>query len=289
MLPLREQILHIPPFNVRLRSPISAVWRHIEFFYANYQTRPEGTFVDFDIQLLPGRGLRKIWRPQVRFLIDGTEPFLPLPSEQAAPLFEWGLNWGVASRSLGYLVMHAAVLATEDKALMLPGFPGAGKSTLCASLALLDGWRLLSDELAILDPVGGELLGHPRPISLKNESIEVVRGFDSVRIGRVYHDTRKGTVTHAAVPELSIQQAEQPAMCRWVVFPRFTAGVSASFEEISRAEAFALISEQSFNNERMGEVGFHALCQMLSGSRCFLAEYGSTQDGLALIRDICAE
>ena len=51
--------------------------------------------------------------------------------------------------------------------------------------------------------------------------------------------------------------------------------------------ARGLISEQSFNNERMGETGFSALCALLTGARCFELVYGSTDDGLALVRQAC--
>ncbi|ATE59015.1 HprK-related kinase A [Thauera sinica] len=282
-----DTVLRIPPFNVRVRSPFAAVARHLHAFYADAGIPADGAFVDFDLRILPGTGLRRWWHPQARLELDGIEPFLPLPADQAAPLFEWGLNWSIASRALGYLVMHAAVLARNGEAVVMPGFPGAGKSTLCASLAFLERWQLLSDELAILDPAAGHLVPHPRPISLKNESIDIVSRFDGAWLGRQYPDTRKGTVSHAAVPAASRASAESPARCRWVVFPRFEAGCEPFVEEIPRAEAFALISEQSFNKERMGETGFVALCAMLDGARCYHIEYGSTADGLRLIGDIC--
>lgn len=258
----------------------------MEFFYGDYPLCSPADFVDFDVQVLPGSGVRRWWRPQVRFLLDGEESFFPLPAEQAAPMLEWGLNWCVANRPLGHLVMHAGMLARRGQALMLPGFPGAGKSTLCASLSLLDDWQLLSDELALLDPATGQMLPHPRPISLKNRSIEIVSRFPRSRIGRVYMDTRKGTISHVAVPPTSIALATSPARVHWVVFPRFDDTARRRCDEISRTEAFALISEQSFNKERMGDVGFDALCEMLTGARCFQITYGSTQDALEMINDI---
>lgn len=282
-----DALLRIPPFNVRIRSPFDSVARHLQTFYADARIDGARSFVDFDLRILPASGLRRWWHPQARLELDGVEPFLPLPADQAAPLFEWGLNWSIASRALGYLVMHAAVLARDGKAVVMPGFPGAGKSTLCASLTFLEDWQLLSDELAILDPATGQLIPHPRPISLKNESIDIVGRFDGVRLGTRYLDTRKGTISHAVVPPASQQAAERSARCRWVVFPRFEAGCEPFMEEIPRAEAFALISEQSFNKERMGETGFVALCAMLDGARCYHIEYGSTADGLRLIGDIC--
>lgn len=281
-----DTALHIAPFNVRVRSSFPAVARHLEFFYSGYPRCGLKSFIDFDIQVLHGQRLRRYWRPQARFLLDGDESFFPLPAAQAAPLFEWGLNWCLANRPLGYLVMHAGLLARSGQALMMPGFPGAGKSTLCASLCLLQGWQLLSDELAILDPASGLMQPHPRPIGLKNQSIDIVSSFASARMGPIYFDTRKGNISHAACPAGSVTAAAQKARIKWVVFPRFEVGSGAGCDEISRTEAFALISEQSFNKERMGDVGFDALCAMLTDADCFQIVYGSTADGVQLIREI---
>lgn len=283
---MTDRRLDIGPCSVRLRSPLLAVARHLDFHYGSHDGGAADAFTDFDVRVLPGTGPRRLWRPQARFLLDDIEPFYPLPGAQAAPLFEWGLNWCVAQRPLGYLVMHAAVVAHDDAALMLPGFPGAGKSTLCASLVFMAGWRLLSDELAILDPASGCLLPHPRPVSLKNESIALVAAMPGARVGEVYRDTRKGDIAHATCPAASVQAAHRPARVRWVVFPKFDAGGETQCEEIGRTEAFTLIAEQSFNKDRMGATGFDALCALLGGARCFEMRYASTGAALGLIRQI---
>lgn len=282
-----DDVIEIPPFTIRVRSSFEAVSRHLGFFYRDCRRPGRDAFLDFDIQVRPGAGLRRWWRTQARFELDGAEPFFPLPANQAAPLLEWGLNFCVANRPLGYLVMHAAVLARNGQALMLPGFPGAGKSTLCASLALCDGWRLLSDELAILDPADVQLIPHPRPISVKNRAIDIVADFPGARLGPVYHDTRKGSVAHLACPPSALVEASARARVAWVVFPRFDATAAPHFEPVSRNEAFALIGEQSFNQERMGERGFEALCSLLDGARCFEIGYRSTAEGLEMVREIC--
>ena len=69
--------------------------------------------------------------------------------------------------------MHAAVFERDSSAVVLPGPSGVGKSTLCAAL-VARGWRLLSDEVAMIRPQDGLLQPYPRPISLKNESIEMI-------------------------------------------------------------------------------------------------------------------
>jgi len=258
----------------------------LDFFYTGYLRCGASEFIDLNVQVLHGRGLRRWWHPQVRFLLDGTESFFPLPSQQAAPMLEWGLNWCIANRPMGYLVIHAGLLAQGDQALMMPGIPGAGKSTLSASLCFLDNWRLLSDELAILDPESGLMQPHPRPISLKNASITLVSSFSQAQLGQVYTDTRKGTISHAACPASSVATSDQAARVKWVVFPRFEKNSSPICEEISKTEAFTMIAEQSFNRDRMGAVGFDALCNMLTDTRCFQIVYGSTDEGLQLIRSI---
>jgi HprK-related kinase A len=284
-----DHTLRIPPVTIRVSTDLPEVVEHIELFYGTQKFDPvsaKASFVDFDIAVLKGTGLRRIWRPQARFLLDGLEPFLPLPRAQSAPLLEWGLNWCMASRPMDYLTIHAAVVAKGADALILPGFPGAGKSTLCAALVFLDKWRLLSDELTLLDIERGTLHPHPRPINLKNRSIDIVADFPGARIGPRYHDTRKGTVALAAPPVESVKAAEEPAQCRWVVFPTYAPEEESWCEELSRAEAFALIAEQSFNKDRLGATGFHALCAMLDKARCYEIGYRSTEEALSQINDI---
>lgn len=288
MVVLLDAVIRIPPFVVRLRSEFLSVASHVDRFYSNYH-RPKSAFVDFDVRLVRTGLVRSFLSPQVRLLVDDLDPFLPLPACQAAPMLEWGLNWAIASRPLGYLVIHAAVLAKGDSAVVLPGVPGAGKSTLCASLSWLADWRVLSDELAILDPVTGALAPNPRPICLKNQSIDIVNKFGLVSMGPSYLDTRKGTVSHASIPAKSVLGADLLAKCRWVVFPRFSPNSAMRIDRISRADAFVRISEQSFNKERMGEDGFEVLSGMLDQAKCFEIEYGSTADALKLIDQATAD
>lgn len=286
-----DAILDLSLATARIRSSHPAVKRHVEFFYASRLAAPghRDTFIDLDVRVLGGSLLRAPLRPQARFLLDHVEPFLPLPATQAAPLFEWGLNWALAARPLGYLVIHAAVVARDDTALVMPGTPGAGKSTLAAALTFLDGWRILSDELAILEPRTGILRPCPRPFCVKNDSIELARAMPGARLGPVHADTRKGTVAHLAVPTPSLDAANLGARCRWIVFPQYAPDTPPFCEELGQSEAFARIAEQSFNRDRMGEAGFRALCEMLAGARCLAIGYDSTERARALVRDITAD
>ena len=76
----------------------------------------------------------------------------------------------------------------------MPGAPGAGKSTLTAGL-IYRGWRLLSDELALIRRSDGQIVPLARPVNLKNESIALMQRFaPSAVFSAPAHDTAKGTV-----------------------------------------------------------------------------------------------
>ncbi|HZZ38462.1 MAG TPA: hypothetical protein VFE06_04965 [Acidobacteriaceae bacterium] len=59
----------------------------------------------------------------------------------------------VAEFAPDYVFLHAGVVAWQDRALLLPGFSHAGKSTLVAELVRA-GATYYSDEFALLDPEG---------------------------------------------------------------------------------------------------------------------------------------
>ena len=81
-------------------------------------------------------------------------------------MLEAGLNWCIGNLAHQYLVIHSATLERGGRALLMPAPPGSGKSTLCAAL-ITRGWRLLSDEFALVDPATGLLVPVPRPVALK--------------------------------------------------------------------------------------------------------------------------
>ena len=120
----------------RLEPVIEGVARH----YADFPLEGSESFADFHVRVDPPRGLRRWLKPQVLFHFDSTQPFKPLPGAQAFAMLEWGLNWCVTNHCHQYLIVHAAAVERSGYALILPGPPGSGKSTLCAGL-VNRGWR----------------------------------------------------------------------------------------------------------------------------------------------------
>ena len=243
---------------------------------------PEG-FADFHVSVDHAGGLRRWLRPKLYFSIDGDKPFAPLPGHHGLPMLEWGLNWCVIGNCHQYLMLHAAVLERNGRALVMPAPSGSGKSTLCAAL-LFHGWRLLSDELAIIEPATGMLVPLPRAVSLKNASIDVIQRFagDAVRFGSVVHGTSKGRVGHFAPPLDAVQRAGDLAAPGWIVFPRYRAGAPANLAHLPRGQTLMRLVENAFNYNVHRHTGFEALANLAQASACHTFDYSDLNQAVAL-------
>lgn len=274
--------LRMGPFVAAVQTPLPDVAASIHHLYAGYPLVDEGEFTDFSVSIRRPSGLRRFWNPQVTFGLDGQEPFNPLPGDQGFPLLEWGLNWCVYAMCHQYLILHAAVLEKNGRALILPAPSGSGKSTLCAAL-LFHGWRLLSDELTLICPKTGELVPNPRPVSLKNASIEVISKLQpGLRFGSRIEETTKGVVAHFAAPPAALALAQQRVRPGWVVLPKYRAGSATLLQPLEKARTLMQLAENAFNYDIFGREGFDMLADLVDRSDCFSFEYSNLPEAIDL-------
>jgi HprK-related kinase A len=276
--------LRIPPFVAHIRSPIPIVGEGLSALYAEYELLPaHGGFADFHVAVRYGRRLP---RPLCIFEMDGLRPFTPLAAGEAFAFLEWGLNWCITGYCHTVLTIHSAVLERAGRVLIMPAPPGSGKSTLCAAL-LLSGWRLLSDEMALLDPATGMILPSPRPVSLKNASIEIIRRMaPQAMFGPVAYDTMKGTVAHMRVPSESLVRSAEAALPGWVIFPRYEANASVSLTPRPKGDSFMQLAENCFNQNVHGRAGFNALSELIERSDCYDFSYGRLEEAIEVFSNL---
>jgi HprK-related kinase A len=270
------------PVVNRIRSPLPAVAEAVALHYAAHPLEADEDFADFSVLVRRPHGLRRWYRPQVVFEIDETTPFAPLPGDQGFPMLEWGLNWCITNHCHQYLTLHAAVVERDGLALILPAPPGSGKSTLCAGLAHR-GWRLLSDELTVLERPALEVLPVPRPVSLKNASIDVIRRFaPEARFSRVVRDTNKGSVAHFRPPPSAVERAAERARPAWIVLPRWIAGSPSTLTPLPRARAMMKLVENAFNYNVHGARGFEVLAALVDRCEAYEFVYSDLEDAATL-------
>ena len=290
---LRKQLagpgvwLRTGPFSLTVQSKLPRVAEGLLELYGQFEVRdPHLAFADFHVEINSPGLLRRWFRPQVSFSFDGEQPFKPLPLDQAYPMLEWGLNWCISIHAHQYLIIHAGVVEKNGLAAILPAPPGSGKSTLTAGL-VLSGWRLLSDELTLIDRKTGLIRPLPRPVSLKNESIPLIREFSAEAfINRASHDTSKGTVAHMRPPKESVRRQHESARPGWVIFPKWTADIPATLTPRSKAQTFMFLAQNAFNYSHLGADGFRVGTQLIEQTECYDFQYSRLDQAITTFNQL---
>lgn len=274
------------PFIIHLKTRIDDISENFYRLYENHQVVNDDSFADYHIRIDLPRNLRRWVKPQVFFYFDEVIPFKPLPYNQAFPMLEWGMNWCIANNAHQYLIIHAAVVEKNGKAIIFPAQPGSGKSTLAAGL-VSRGWRLLSDELAIVDVNNIAAVPLARPINLKNESIDIIQKFSPTSIfsGR-YDDTNKGTVSLLKPPENSVARTEEEVMPAYIIQPQYRADAEIKLEEESKGRMFMYVAENSFNYSVLGESGYNILTRLIDMCQCYKFSYSRLDEAVDLFDSI---
>ncbi|MDP2809148.1 MAG: HprK-related kinase A [Rhodocyclaceae bacterium] len=264
----------------RMQCVFEDVTRSIHVLYSEHPFQIAPEFSDFHVEVRAPLNLRRWFRPQAEFFIDGEPPFEPLPRDQAPALLEWGMNWTIAASCHQWFTLHAASLEYNGHAVILPAPPGSGKSTLCAALAFR-GWRLLSDELTLLDPDTLRTNALARPINLKNASIDLMRKFEPDAIwSPESYDTQKGRVAHLRPPADSVRRMTDKAAPRWIVFPKYVPDAEPLLTPRSKTQTFMQLAENAFNYATLGETGFDAIARLLDQCECYDFVYSQLDDAL---------
>ncbi|MEX1198509.1 MAG: HprK-related kinase A [Pseudohongiellaceae bacterium] len=271
------------PFVFCVRTPIRRLTALLATLYADTPLASDADFVDFHVRVRLSRGPRRLYRAQSEFDLDGVVPFKPLAGQQALAMLEWGMNWCICNHSHHLLILHGAVLERNGGAMILPAPSGSGKSTLCAGM-MHRGWRLLSDELILIDPVRGR--AHPlcRPVSLKNQSISLIREFapEAVMTAPIA-DTAKGNVAHLRPSAQSVARAAESVPIRWAVFPRFTPGSKTRLAAVPRADSFMALVDNAFNYSLLAERGFDTLADVVEGLDGYQLVYGDMEHAITTL------
>lgn len=269
--------------KVNVGTTLKAVSDNFFELYKNYDVGIDADWFDFNISVKQPDNLRRFYKKQAVFKLDDHIPFKPLPLAHAYPLLEWGMNWCIANFYHNYLIFHAAVLEKNGKAIIFPAPPGSGKSTLCAYLAM-NGWRLLSDEMAIIELDSLKVRPFVRPVCLKNNSISLVRDwFPDAHISNIAVDTQKGDVAHMRPPCEAVSRRYETCEIFGVVFPKFEADAKTDVFQVSQTNAFCALIENAFNFDLFEHVAFEMLSTLMPKLMLLEATYSNVEELKSLL------
>ena len=279
-------ILQIGPFSIGIKIQEIEVAREVLALYEGYSFNLEPALVDFRIEIKSSTLLRARLQRRIQAYADHKTVFKPVHPRLGVPLLESAINWCIATRTARYLIIHGAVVEREGRAVVMPGISGAGKSTLTAAL-VANGWRLLSDEVTIIDPRNGMLRPHPRPISLKNETIGLIAGrYPQLAAKRHYEGTTKGTVAFLKAPLDAIEKADYSARPSLLVAINYNPAGILTCDRLEKAKSFMLLARQSSNYKIMLERGFHTLANFVEASDHYVLTYSDLDEAVESINEL---
>ena len=255
----------------------------IATLYANHHVESGVEGAHFNVRIDPPSVLRGLFRPQAQFTFDRREPFIPLPGTMAALMLEAGLNWCVGNFADQFIVIHSATLERNGRALLMPAPPGSGKSTLCAAL-VARGWRLLSDEFALVDRATGLLVPVPRPVALKQRSIDLIRAWDpDAFFGPSLVNNEGQTVAYVRPPAASVEESGRRCAAGLIVIPQYADGVEATVSPLTRARTVLHLADNSFNYNLHGRQGFERLADIADAAPCVTLRYSDLPSGIDIV------
>lgn len=191
------------------------------------------------------------------------------------------LNFGALDASQGQLILHAGALAdAAGNAVLVPGEPGAGKSTLTAALGLA-GLGYLTDEIVSIDPLSTTITPYRKPLSLKPGSHAVLPELQPHPAPRAEDTWLIGAGQFGAPPA-------GPLLPRLVVFPRFTPEAPLSVEPVSTAETAYLLGSNAVSLDQVRGGGVAALIRLARRVTAYRLVHGDVRVAAAEVGRLLA-
>jgi HprK-related kinase A len=275
-------------FTFHLRIELPQLVEDFALMYAHFPIESPPGIDDASVRIAPP-ALRRHLFPRARVWIDGESPFRTVPAHRAYTALESSLNYCIAATPLSMLLVHGAVVVRDGRCLIMPGASGSGKSTLCAALCAR-GWRLFTDETALLSLRDGQMRANPRPVSLKNQSIGVLAKFaPELRMSRIFRGTPKGDIAYVQTSAEAAARAAEPAEPGLIVRPIYQAGASTNLRRLDKIEAFRLLADSAVNYSSLLRAGFDALVGVVDRCAHYELTYSDLEEAIRLILDLHQE
>jgi len=280
-------LVAIGPVCTRVSIEFPSIREEFLQLYHGYPFLKGPAITDYYLNVYARNFYRRYIRPQVAVNTLMNNDFVPLPESMGMVAVEMGMNWQVAFGWKSHILFHAGVVEKDGIGVIIPAVSGSGKSTLSAGLAY-DGWRFLSDEFGMLEARTGELLPYPRPVSLKNESIAVLKEWvgSDIPFSREYTGTPKGTICYLRPPDASLKAMKEPVKPRLVIHPVFNPDARPEIRPLTKTMAFFRLVRSSANYGDIGAPAFHALSKI--AEECISCEitYSSLEEAIQLVNEV---
>ncbi|WIY27731.1 phosphoenolpyruvate carboxykinase (ATP) [Parasedimentitalea psychrophila] len=208
-------------------------------------------------------------------------------ASEVVPLLKIAITDAVLD-NMDDLLLHVALLHKGERAILLVGGPGAGKSTLATALGA-KGFTLAGDDLATLSP-DGTVRALPFPVTLKTGSWTLLKD-RQVEIAAAATHLRPDD-RHVRYLAVDGETALKPRAVGWIVFLDRTEGHSPghspSVSPVTAPETISGLIGSAWSGETaLTPEEFSALAACVDGASCVRLRYCDLSMAVDLLQRFC--
>jgi hypothetical protein len=182
----------------------------------------------------------------------------------------------------GFYSVHASGFCEDNKAILIPGTSGVGKSTLALTL-LRSGFGYLSDDMVFLRRHAGELqmLGFPEDIDVSDQSINFFPELDCLRSLPKSPAQTKRQVRADEIYRAEIVHQARPVA---IVFPKISAKEQSQVRPIPADEGLIeMVSNILLTDGRSCQNHLDILTELVKQTPCYRLETGRDFDRIPIV------
>ena len=246
-------------FRFIVRSDREVVGQHVERILGALETSPDGT----EHVLSVVHRDAEVGEPVELYLDDERLERSSLAGILATLI--WTLNRLAIDETPDLLLVHASAAEIGGRAIVMPAPMDSGKTTTVGG-PLRAGLNYVTDETVAIDPQTGWLRPYPKPLSVDQGSWDALPELRPNLAPEIEACGQRAW--HVDARAIHAGAVAGPCLPHHLVAPMYTPGAATELVPLRKAEAIALLVENSFNFALHGRRGLHAFAALVERSTC---------------------
>jgi len=198
------------------------------------------------------------------------------PTAQIALKVLYEVDFHLANLASDGLYLHAASLARQGQALIMPASSGSGKSTLTYWLTQ-HGFHYMSDEATFVSLNSRMCTGFTRPAVLKLGSLDLFPNLAAQSKLELRRGNRQPYGWLIGVSALNVLGLQHTPLIKSFIFPHFQPGSGFKYEQLSAAHTAFELARCLINARNLVQNGFPEVLRLAQVVPAWRLVYGDLQ------------